>query len=230
MVTNYGISDDITEVVWSKLERRYAQNRVLRADGSGKTALDLTAIEALKECRDDVATHCGVLPESLNACYKGSGTGEYMKFDFVWTTNPPDRKFTGPILGNPPELYGIMLAAEFEMGEPTDIELNQQKVLEDFIKLVDIKSAVKVLIYRIPRDTLRGKKNTEKATQRLKEAFQRILRRHRVYDKHEKWLFFGIKRFGKREGWQFGGLNRKVYVVSPDADGFPELRVPSWFE
>lgn len=104
------------------------------------------------------------------------GSIEYL-WDFIWRSN------TG----------GIELAAEFEQGSPT-------KVLEDFRKLLDVKSPIKVMIYTVSRS-----KDTDKDIRIRMEGYMAKYPRHVV---GERYLFV---EFGA------GNVHRcYLYVVPND--------------
>jgi len=113
--------------------------------------------------------------------------------------------------------FKLLLAAESELGSQFD-------VLRDFLKLVVVRSPVKVMVY-----SARTRTNYLTA---LIDGFERILDTHaKPYLKDEsRWLFVGIPRYAQWiEQWDKPeSLPRQVYVVGPNLDK-PKLQAKDWW-
>jgi len=102
--------------------------------------------------------------------------------------------------------FQLLLAAESEMDE------KEVKVLEDFIKLIDVKSAYKVLVSR-------ARVGDEKTS--LINALQGILSRHSRYEPklEPHWLFVGIPALSDwMDNWDHPTvLAHHVHILDPSA-------------
>jgi hypothetical protein len=140
--------------------------------------------------------------------------------DFCWTTYPADRCFEqADLRGCSDTPYEIILAAESEQGIYGNLPRTYRAVLYDFVKLLDVKSRVKIMVYRVPHN------NVETGFERLRDAFTEILRRHRWFSRDESWLFIG-------HPWAQGGFedprtHARVYCVEETQNG-RTLEVPHW--
>ena len=191
----------------------------------------LIVFYALERCRDIVSDGAGpiychfTLPEIPDAAEKAKYRKEidairgfHMKdpdatelseyiVDFSFSTLSLKQLF-----GDDPSpinrKFRLLLAAESEL-HPT----SRQRVLDDFAKLAEVKSPIKIMVYKArqgqPKQDLIG-------------LFQDILRRHDRYDPagEPDWLFVGIP--GSAE-WSAQaevpeGLNRHVHIVRPGSD------------
>jgi hypothetical protein len=103
--------------------------------------------------------------------------------------------------------FRLLLAAESEM------DLRQQWVLDDFVKLLEVKSPVKIVVFQART----GDQRTA-----LLNAFQGILRRHGRYDPATEpdWLFVGIPPYSEwvKKAEDPEGLNRQVHIVHPGSN------------
>jgi hypothetical protein len=141
--------------------------------------------------------------------------------DFTWTTYPDNRKFYHEKRFEWPKTeYEVLLAAESERGNSRRLDDTYRMVLYDFVKLIDIKARVKVMVYRVP------KRQKEQAFHDLHGGFTEILRRHRGYDRNEQWLFVGIPDYRKVDVTPVT-LDEDVKVVM-DLQGKPTLTKPPW--
>src|SRR5262249_32843589 len=93
----------------------------------------------------------------------------------------------------PSSSFEIVLAVESEaVACNAGLKRFRKKLLEDFIKLLDVRSRIKAMVYRPPTT------HREDGFSDAKEIFEAVLRRHRHLDKSEKWMFVGIPWYKRR--------------------------------
>ena len=80
---------------------------------------------------------------------------------------------------NSEQKYEILLAAESELG-------NDVEVARDFLKLLDVKSQLKCLIFR--------KRATHAKTKRLHDRLNWVLSHHKCFNSKDAILFVGLPR------------------------------------
>src|SRR5262249_13918282 len=151
------------------------------------TSWDFTRMvfSGLDSCRDALATRFRLKPDALNA-FRSQNTpiGRIVQYmlDFTWTTYPDNRKFYREKRSEWPTVkYEVLLAAESERGNERNLDSTYRMVLEDFVKLIDVKARVKVMVYRFRQS------NRQQWLQDIQHGFENILRRHRGYDPSETW-------------------------------------------
>jgi hypothetical protein len=221
----------IEQRLWEEVRRAFSD---LTTDRTRRGMVHFKAkiFQGLAACRKDLAAHFR-LPESELQCFYTVGdkgaTGkakntEYMGFDFTWTTYPRGRRFGYRSAGTtwPSSKYRILLAAESEAAGPRlSLARFLDKVLEDFIKLLDVKGSLKVLVYRPPQaDWARGFEVAQR-------AIQDVIARHHYgcCSKSEKWMFIGIPWYRTRFP-RSGSLCAQVHLLT--YDGEPRLTVAPW--
>jgi HTH-type transcriptional regulator/antitoxin MqsA len=218
-------NSDICHEIWKYLKARLQYPEIKTRNGRIKWDFTQMVFCGLEDCRDALATHFQLEPEALNA-FRSMKTpiGRIVQYmlDFTWTTYPDNRKFYHEKRFEWPTVkYEILLAAESERGNERSLDDAYRKALEDFVKLIDIKARIKVMVYRVRKS---GQRQWMKD---LQDGFENILRRHRGYDASERWLFVGIPW---HRDWEVRPvtLDEDIKVVTTDLEGKPTLTKPPW--
>ena len=98
--------------------------------------------------------------------------------------------------------YEMLMVVESELGDETEI-------CRDLLKLLDARAAVRVLVYRQPKDA--------RCRERLHGRMVRVLHNHAHFDPAtDRWLFVGLT-------WRPGSIRTNVYTVTADGARFREL-------
>lgn len=222
-----GLPSIAIKKIWECLRARL-DNPIQRKppNKSGRRHVDFkrNVFQGLLECQPILKSFAWV-PDGweLSAFFsdKEGKRHEYM-IDFMLTTYPPGRSFRCSQLGQWPRAisYEVLLAAESEEArwENNDWDAVGEKILEDFVKLLDAKSRFKVMVYRVPRKGLGIQFPI------LRDAFQYLLRHHKGNAMEDEWLFVGIPKGGNK--WQ-GCRDALVHVLDRNARE-PILCIPEW--
>jgi hypothetical protein len=123
---------------------------------------------------------------------------------------------------------------ESEQGVWNNLKRTYGLVMEDFIKLLDVRARIKLMVYRVP------KRDFEEAFTVLQRGFAQVLRVHRWYDPAERWLFIGIPWYPA--GWEscrntqsapkvpvaLDELNIQLHILENVTGAGPVLARPPW--
>jgi hypothetical protein len=188
--------------------RELLEEELKGVDSTEDTAAWTRAVKtALLRSREAVAAATGIQdPRAMNAFFNGrageqQGPGEYM-LDFCWAIYPEDFVFGEPL---PSEPMRILLAAESEWGKAANARGNYSLVLADFAKVLDVKAAIKVMVYgcHVQR---------EPDAPALRSAMESILRGSAAYRPDEEWLLLGMP-------WDSEETELHLHTVEASSDG-----------
>lgn len=205
---------EIQERIWTHIKSEFddlATDRTKR----DKVHFKRKIFKGLSACKANLADIFELSGDELQCYYtnKGKKTNtEYMGFDFTWTTYPSRRQFHYKTeeMKWPTSAYRILLAAECEAASATaTLKAFSNKVLEDFIKLLDVKSDIKIMVYRPPLS------KTNDGFEIIQQAIGEVIQRHHYNDCSEKWLFIGIPWY-KKKFPRFGPTCSQVSLLSSD--------------
>jgi hypothetical protein len=192
------VTTPIEQSIWSSIRSGFGDFESDRTK-KDKVHFKRKLFRGLTGCKPWLAASFG-LPQAELQCFfsnkdTGSKTAEYMGFDFTITTYPRNRDFAyaGSKTRWPASRYEILLAVESEaVAYNASLRQYRKKLLEDFIKLLDVRSRIKAMVYRPPTT------HREEGFSDAKEIFEAVLSRHRHLDDKEKWMFVGIPWYKKQ--------------------------------
>ena len=222
----------VRQAIWNNLKNRVyvPGNRIRgrrRRGGELLVNFTETIFQGLFDCKDAIADHCGIPQEQRDLLRhfrsdKPNNISEYM-IDFALTTYPKERRWDSECAPLPGNLcYEVLLAAESEEGDEGNVDINTIKALEDFIKLVDIKSRIKVLVYRSPLNHI------EDGFASVKAGMIRLLQRHARFAQDDaQWLLVGIPWYHQYPGLNCMNGQVDILEYSEEKKG-PIIRKPEW--
>ncbi|MBX9585006.1 MAG: hypothetical protein K2X87_32270 [Gemmataceae bacterium] len=214
--------NDVLERIWARLRCRLYPPSPSEPEKDDE--FDACVVYALHDCQAVVAEHYLLRPETITAFFRKQLKSQTLRIDpdgpeylvdFTWTTYPKKRRFGACPLASVPTPCRILLACESEAGL-------KNSVLKDFVKLVDIKSEIKVMVYRGTRS------QTAREFLRLPQRFADILRLRTTASDSERWLFVGVPYYVERN-WpkRAEGSGVQVHVLGR-RDGDLCLVTPAW--
>jgi hypothetical protein len=209
---------DVLQQIWRQV-RPLIENPCHWLPTSGSMDLTGNVCQGLIASKAAVASHYGLPAGDLQYFRSEGQLTEYL-LDFTWTTYPPNRRFDYEARHDwRAGQYGILLACECESHGFSHASANYQAVLEDFVKLLDVKSKIKVMAYRIACQDV-GQQVAD-----LRSAFEHLLCYHQGYDRTELWLFIGVPWY--RTCWP-DSQNLNLDIQIADHDCGITLQVPPW--
>ncbi len=171
-------------------------------------------MRCLVESRDDVAVAFDVEPRSMWACHQVVGvTSDWPAerlVDFAWSGSPTFA-FDSIASADTHPGFGLLLAAESEWGRYDSSTKCFRMVMDDFMKLVDVRAPVKVMVYGYQARPRAGGRSRDD----FAAAFSAVLRQRERFGDHrgdERWLFYGLP-------WKVTDWDPFVHVAAPDDVG-----------
>jgi hypothetical protein len=209
-------------LIWKTIRQRLEFPPAAYFSSAGSLDLKRVVFESLIACKSAIAEYCAIQPSHLNdSCTdKFRGVREYL-VDFAFTTYPPNRSFL-ELRDLPAERkLEIVLTAESEVGVWNDMSRSNQLIIEDFVKLLDVASRLKLMVYRVPYNAV------QRAYEELEKWFGELMSRHRYFDQNAEWMFVGVP-WVEHQWPGIAGVDARVHIVEHAAGRAPLLKRTDW--
>jgi hypothetical protein len=161
----------------------------------------------------------GLTPGSLTCHHhnpaEAEGSFAERLLDFTMRCWQPDIDRLDFELPPAPRPFGIVLAAESEWGHSGNRKVNFRKVVDDFLKLLDVQAPVKAMVYGCYLGDEPGNAESQR------DRFEYVLRTLGGHTPGEVWLFAGFPWRGD-DTWA-----AQVHVCRIGPDGLRVVR-PEW--